>query len=392
MRKTSVAIVLASALVLLTSCHSKEVEVQPHITNQDSHSLQQSETAVSTETDNSMRGFLHSNSQQREQIFVNWTDQKDQLNGSMQFSRSVQSGNRNSIKTDSFPFTGVMSQGSVSLNFSGGFFNALDGKTINGTIDNDELILYFPNNDGILSKLIFKESSVQEFNFAVQSLTDEVKESNDQQAEIEAHQRQETTDKKKIEKEQNAVSQANRSLQNSIESAKEKLNQRENFASQFTTVIESYETHWKQMNSNKQKLLSAAKVKPFNSDQYYVVQDILYIIGDNEYSISDDTYQFQDIEWRISSYISDLKDAKAEVDSNWSLLERVSLQNSTGVPQPQYSEKEVSEIANKLQGEINSVNSLLASNQKLSNQYQEKAEKLSDEMSDYVNDIEVDYE
>ncbi|MGM1023700.1 MAG: hypothetical protein ACQEXV_24965 [Bacillota bacterium] len=389
MRKTSVVIMLSTALFLLTSCQSKEAEVQTQIAIEDSNSF---ETAVSTENDNFMKGFLHSNSQQREQIFINWTNQKDQIHGSMQFSRSVQLGNRKSIKTDSFPFTGVRSKGSVSLNFSGGFFNALDGKTINGTFENDELILYFPNNDGILSELVFKESSVREFNLAVQSLSNEMKETNDKQAEIEALQRQETADKKKIENEQNAVSQANRSLQNAVESAEEKLNQRENFASKFTSVIESYETHWKQMNSNKQKLVSAAKVKPFNSDQYYVVQDILYNIGDNKYSIENDTYQFQDIEWRISSYLTELKDAKTEIVGNWSWLERVSLQNSTGLPQPKYSEKEVSEITSKLQSEINSINSLLASNQNLSNQYQKKSEKLSNEMSDYVNDLEIDYE
>ncbi|MCM3132881.1 OmpH family outer membrane protein [Paenibacillus polysaccharolyticus] len=336
MRKTSVAIMLSTAMFLLTSCQSKEVEIQTQIAIEGGNS---SETAVSTENDNFMRGFLHSNSQQREQIFISWTNQKDRLHGSMQFSRSVQSGNRKSIKSDSFPFTGVSSKGSVSLNFSGGFFNALDGKTINGTFDNDELILYFPNNDGILSELVFKESSVREFNIAVKSLSNEVKEMNDTQAEIEAFQKQETANKKKIENEQNAVSQANRSLQNAVESAEEKLNQRENFASKFTSVIESYEIHWKQMNSNKQKLVSAAKVKPFNSDQYFVVQDILYNMDDNKYSMDDDTYQFQDIEWKISSYLTDLNDVKTEIAGNWNWLERVSLQNSTGSPQPKFSKK-----------------------------------------------------
>jgi hypothetical protein len=393
MKKLTFPLIFVIAIFLLSVCLSNEAETQLSKSNGSAQPVTQSTISPTTspiKENNSMKGFLFSNTNQTEQIFLNWTNQDNKLNGSMQYSRAEKSGNNIAIETDSFPFTGIVSKDSVSLNFTGGFFNTLNGSTITGTLNGKTLTLYFPDKDGLLNELPFKESSVQEYNSAIQMLSEKIQNTNEQNAEMKAIQEQEVANQRQKEKEQNAVIQANNSLQSMIVKLQEQLTEREDFESQFTVVIASYETHWKQMNEYKQKLIAASKVTPFNSDQYYIVQDINYNIGDAKYLIDDDTYQFKDIEWRISNYLTDLQDALDEINKRWVQLKTASSQNTIGSPKPQFTEEEILTLTKSIQDEMNKTTSLLVENQEISVQYQEKAEKLSDEMFDYLYALEVE--
>ncbi|MFF2094037.1 hypothetical protein [Paenibacillus sp. NPDC058174] len=393
MRKLAIALFLAFAFSLLISCQSKEKNLQSTLSNASTPSLTRVESsppASPTPDDNSLKGFLYINSNQSEQIFINWTNQENLLNGSMQYASTKKSGNEIAIETNSYPFTGVISKKSISLNFTNGFFNSTI--TITGAIRKNELILYFPDNDGLLNEFSFKESSVQEYNSLIQSLSEKIKNTNRQQAELKAIEEQEAANKRKKENEQKAVIQANQSLENVIQTLLEQLKNRENFEEQFTNVNTSFETHWKQMNLNKQKLIAASKVKPFNNDQYYIVQDIRYDIGDDKYAIGDDTYQFKDIEWRINNYLADLQSSLDDINHRWSLLNVATKQNSTGTPLPNFTEEHILTLTKNIEVELNKSTSLLATNQKISAQFQDKAEKLADEMLDYFNNLQIEYD
>lgn len=383
MRKT---IALLSLTFLLASCQQdKEI-----------NSLNVSETPIisdkvtptpSTSTEQSLTGYLHVG--QHQLLFLNWTAQDNQLNGSMQVSYVNNDTKQLEVDTSSYPFTGVNNKDSVSLNFSGGFLNGLNGKTITGTFSKKELTLYFPNDTGILEEVVFKTTSVEEYNNAVKTLSQVINETNEIQREQDLVQQQVQANATQKEKEQDAVIRANQSLKQNIDVLKEKLNNRDNFETMISNVLANYETHWKEMNKNKQKLITASKVQPFDYDQLYIVKDIHYAIGDNKYSIGDDTYNFGDIEWSITNYLNELQSGLNDIEKGWTLLKTASSQNTSGAPKPQFTEDEITAFNKNIQGEINKTISLLNTNKKMSIQYEEKAEKLVEEMNAFVNALEV---
>jgi len=330
--------------------------------------------------ENALKGYLYT--EESGVLFISWTEQEQTLNGTMQRT----SESKNVIVSESYPFTGVLSDKSVSLNFQGGLFNSLNGKTITGVLDNDSLILYFPNQkDGSLMPASFTSTDVNGYNDAVSVIKNKIEESKalaSKQKEVEKNERA-------IKNQQSAVESANKQLSDSIQQTDANIESNKNIANGFDAIFQSYEKHWGQMKKHKQDLINAAKVTPFNYDQLYIVNDKLYILSDDEYQIQDDAYQIGNMEYDLNNYSDSLKKQEDEIKTGWDQLQTATLQNSAGTPLPKYTEDEVKGYLENIKQELTRVESTLQAKKKSASEYDEKAKNLLQEMTDYVNGLSV---
>jgi hypothetical protein len=96
-------------------------------------------------------------------VFVQWTQAGDTLTGSLTQSYTAP-GDPTSLKHESTSFTGVLSNGSVTLNFPEGLGT---GTSWSGTLNGDTLILSFTASDGSISTLTFHPGTVADYNQAL---------------------------------------------------------------------------------------------------------------------------------------------------------------------------------------------------------------------------------
>ncbi|MEK3876821.1 hypothetical protein [Paenibacillus sp. FSL M7-0420] len=328
--------------------------------------------------ENALKGYLFT--EETGLLFISWTEQQQELNGTMQRT----SKSKEKIETESYPFTGGVSDKNISLNFQGGIFSGLNGITITGTFDKGSLTLYFPNQkDGSLLPASFTVATVDDYNQAVSILRNEIEQSKALAAKQKEAEEQELANKKQ----QSAVEHANQRLSEAIQLLIKNMESNKNIAKEFEAVFQSYEQHWGEMKKHKQDLLNAAKVRPFNFDQLYIVQDKLYILGNDEYQIQNDAYQIGNVEYDFSNYLDALKSQGEGIRLGWEQLQTAAAQNSSGTPLPKYTEVEVNGYMENLEQELTEVESTLLEKKKSASVYDEKAKNLLQEMTDYVDGL-----
>lgn len=300
--------------------------------------------------ENALKGYLFT--EETGLLFISWTEQEQELNGTMQRT----SKSKEEIETESYPFTGVVSDKNISLNFQGGIFSSLNGTTITGTFDKGLLTLYFPNQkDGSLLPASFTAATVDDYNQTVSILRNEIEQSKALAAKQKEAEAQELANKKQ----QSAVEHANQRLSEAIQLLNKNMESNKNIAKEFEAVFQSYEQHWGEMKEHKQDLLNAAKVTPLNFDQLYIVQDKLYILGNDEYQIQNDAYQIGNVEYDFNNYLDALRSQEEGIRLGWEQLQTAAAQNSLGTPLPKHTEVEVKGYLEDVEQELTEVESTL---------------------------------
>ncbi|MFC6651771.1 hypothetical protein [Paenibacillus rhizoplanae] len=379
MLKKMLLIVVLS--ITLTGCKSNKPE---EISNSAAPIVPSGAIAIVTPVptpipqENALKGYLFT--EETGLLFISWTEQQQELNGTMQRT----SKSKEKIETESYPFTGGVSDKNISLNFQGGIFSGLNGITITGTFDKGSLTLYFPNQkDGSLLPASFTVATVDDYNQAVSILRNEIEQSKALAAKQKEVEEQELANKKQ----QSAVEHANQRLSEAIQLLIKNMESNKNIAKEFEAVFQSYEQHWGEMKKHKQDLLNAAKVRPFNFDQLYIVQDKLYILGNDEYQIQNDAYQIGNVEYDFSNYLDALKSQGEGIRLGWEQLQTAAAQNSSGTPLPKYTEVEVNGYMENLEQELTEVESTLLEKKRNQLVCMMKAKNLLQEMTDYVDGL-----
>jgi hypothetical protein len=123
--------------------------------------LQPSPTALPNPAPQALGGYLAHAS--NGVVFLQWTQSGAGLNGTLT-QAYTHGGDPTTLTHDSASFSGVLTGGSVTLNFSQGL--GISG-TWTGTFSGNTLTLSYPAADGTLSTLTFGPGSVADYNSAV---------------------------------------------------------------------------------------------------------------------------------------------------------------------------------------------------------------------------------
>ncbi len=285
---------------------------------------------------NEQKGYLNSDSNGA--MFIRWTELNNKLNG--QLNIFFAKGNRGkSTATSSHSFDGVSDGKNISLNFTGNsLIDPLGGKTWTGTIGGDGLTLIIPVKNGMLEPVIFKASSVEEYNHLVAGIHQDVSDEN-------AKVKKEDQEVAIIRSEKNAVIEASKLVENSLRKLASSIDRLQN-TSQFEDVLESYSNTWAKMNSDNENLKEKAAEKPLTA---YKLGTVQYVLGTLSYDLGTFQHHSGTLNFKLDSTkdaINTVKENSLTLSKSWDFLQKSTVANTSGQPVPQYSESVINQTLN----------------------------------------------
>lgn len=243
-------------------------------------------TPTSANKTDSPKGYLLVNNS--EVLFIRWTEADKKLSGQLQMFFTQINKDKRENDSSTHSFTGVIDKENISLNFTGSVWtDGLGGNTWTGTLKDKNLTLIIPNKDGKLNTFVFQSATVEDYNSAVSNIQNKVADDN-QRIDIQKAQAiQAQAQADKLATEQNAVKNANQKLANNIGVLNNSIKNSVNIK-RFDDILTSYNTHWKSMQDNYQKLKSHTSKNPLTSDDIYQGNSDLYNMNSDRYNISSD--------------------------------------------------------------------------------------------------------
>lgn len=279
------------------------------------------------------KGYLHSDGDSV--MFLQWTEVNSKLNGQM--SVFYAKGNRGkSTETSSHSFEGLSDGKNISLNFTGSqWTDGLGGKTWTGTISGSELTLVIPVWSGILSPVKFSPGTVEQYNQIVLGITQGVQTQN-------ARTQQENAEATRIEAEKNAGAEGNNRVRYSINALTSSTNQLES-SLKFDDIFESYSRTWEKMKADHKELLEEAADKPFTAHKLGRVQHHLSVLQSDIQSFESHSQTFDYRIARVKDVTNSVRDAQKNLKESWEILQQAVAANSSGTPNGQFSEGQISQ-------------------------------------------------
>jgi len=150
-------------------------------------------------------------------VFLQWTRSADTLTGALTQAYTAP-GDPTALKHDSATFTGVLSGGSVTLNFPQGLGTST---TWSGTLNGDTLIMSFAAADGSLQTLTFTPGTVADYNTALAQVQAEVGQA---QATAQAAQQAQQA-AQQLQQEQHAIDQDAQQVQSDLAAVPQAVSQ-----------------------------------------------------------------------------------------------------------------------------------------------------------------------
>lgn len=278
------------------------------------------------------KGYLHSDGSSA--MFLQWTAINSKLNGQMNVFYAKGSRGK-STETSSHSFEGVSDGKNISLNFTGSqWTDRLGGKTWTGTISGSELTLVIPVNGGTLAPVKFNAGTVQQYNQAVLDIQQSVQTEN-------TRTQQENAEAARINAEKNAVAEGNDRVGSSINSLINATKQLES-SLKFDDVFKSYSSTWEKMKADHKNLLEKAAEQPLTS---YKLGTVQYQLGVLQYDIGTFESHSGTFDYnlaRVNAEIASVREAQESLEKSWRLLQQAVVANSSGTPNAQFSESDIS--------------------------------------------------
>lgn len=126
--------------------------------------------------------------------------------------------------------------------------------------------------------IVRKVSALISPNDATAVLKEQIEQNNARFQQDKAIEQQEHARVEQKNKEQKAVTLGNQMLTQEIEAIKNIMKVNKDIANRFDDVFASYVVHWLEMKNHKIELIDSVKVKPFDSNQLYVVERLVRIV------------------------------------------------------------------------------------------------------------------
>lgn len=115
--------------------------------------------------------------------FIQWNDNNGRLSGTAQTVTTKGQPPNMSTSSNTLSLTGTLSDLSISISFSG-------DPTTSGTMAGGSFVLNFPQTNGTLAPVTFASASARQFNVAVNSLSQQVAQANQSEANAQALQQE----------------------------------------------------------------------------------------------------------------------------------------------------------------------------------------------------------
>lgn len=302
--------------------------------------------------------------------FLQFTENNHQLSGHMQ---EVDQTNDvpPQTKTHSYAFTGTQNGTSITLSFP----VLWSSMSFTGTFVGDTITLDMPQDDGHLANNVFKGSSTQQYNDAIDALQKGVSQQDQQyyndQATAEAIQATATA----IQDEQDAVSNANYYLKNALSALKSSDDTFTSFS--VSDTLSAYAKGWQQMqNDYKKEQGDAANGCGENNYNQNTVQYDDNTVG---YDYNSITYDDNSLSYDKNTYDSELsavQDALQSVKDDWVALQNAVKANTTGTPAPAYTQSDIDTATTNAQNTENTASNIWTSAKTSAGTYDNEASDL----------------
>jgi hypothetical protein len=281
---------------------------------------------------NDQKGYLYSDGEGV--IFLQWTEINSKLNGQMNVFHA-KGGRGKSTERFSHSFEGVSDGKNISLNFTGSpWTERLGGKTLTGTISESELTLVIPASSGALAPVKFNAGTVEQYNQAVLDIKQAVQSENKKT-------QKETADAAGILAEKNMVIEGNNRVKFSLDGLTDSINRLEALV-KFDDVFSSYSTTWETMKADHNTLLKEAAERPLTS---YQLGKVRYDLGTLRYDKGALEYHSRTLAYKvrqINDASNSVREGQKSLRNSWGLLQQAVAANSSGTPNGQFSESEIS--------------------------------------------------
>ncbi len=281
--------------------------------------------------------FLYSGS--IEAIFLAWVNTNGNLSGQTQDAR-LQSNNDGStqVKSTHGSFTGVLTNGQVSLIF-GGFLGW--SNTVTGTYDGTTLTLNLPTQNGGIGSFAFVPATNTDFNNAVSALQTTAGNAN---ATVTTVLYQATADANATmttQSQQQAVANANASVGNDLSTLQGYISDL-NQAANFDSVFSAYAQTWQQMQNDYQTEVNDSRNGCGDGGSNYgTVQSDAGTVQSDEGSIQSDDGSYDSQKASIDGPYGNVQSLQATLKSDWQTLQQAVANNPSGTPGSNYSQSDI---------------------------------------------------
>lgn len=328
---------------------------------------------------NDQKGYLHSDGDSV--MFLQWTEIKSKLNGQMTVFYAKGSRGK-STETSSHSFEGVSDGQHISINFTGSqWTDALGGRTWAGTIAGNELTLVIPVRSGTLEPVKFRAGTVEEYNQAVFGIKQGVQAGN-------ATTQRQNAEAARVEAEKNSVVEGNNSVGSSINRLSGSINGLED-SLRFDDVFINYSRTWEKMKADYNDLREKAAEKPLTSYRLGTVQ---YVLGTLQYDIGTFEHHSGTLDYkiaRINEAINSVKEEGNRLRNSWGLLQRAVSANSSGTPNAQFSESDISQPLRLAGDKIQKASDEIQQASKQRASYESQAKDLNRKAESFVKSLKA---
>lgn len=369
--RTSLCLLLV--LLATTACKQSEPEAKPSIVIPQSTPAATSPTpapVVKNEADSKQIGFLAAGNTGA--LFIQWTELDNKLTGQLINSYIV--ANSDPLKVDSVnaSFTGIHNANAISL--------TLNGKTLTGTLEKNQLTLVFPNSNGTLESHVLVPGTVDDYNKAVLAMQSSTKDMNAKEAQLKA-------DADRIYKQQKAVNDANKrlgSVLSDIDSAAKDL------ASEATydDILKDYEETWNKMKADYAQLKSDASVKPLTGVQLGTVQVDLGTMQVDHGTFQTRGGSMQVRNTSITNRIKDIQGSIKAAQDTWKTLQAAVANDTTGT-KAQFTADDLTNAINAGQKQIDSASGIIQAAQAKQAEYDQNDKSTLAEATQFVKGLKA---
>ena len=363
--RNRIRIVLLLSCLLLTAC----------VRGSNTETLKDSGPA----NGNDQKGYLYANADSV--LFLQWTEINGKLIGQMNVFFAKGSRGK-STGTSSHSFEGVSDGKNISLNFTGSqWTDALGGRTWTGTISGNDLTLVIPASNGTLSPVNFNAGTVEQYNHTVLSIKQGVQANN-------TRVQKENAEASRIEAEKNAVNEGNNRVRSALNALMIGINQVEN-AMKFENVFADYARTWDKMKTDHKNLVDKAAERPLTS---YQIGNLQYLLGTLQYDIGAFESHAGTLDYnlaRVDGAIKSVREAQNDVRDSWQRLQYAVSANSTGSPDAQFSDADISPLIRVSNEKIQSASQAIKEASKRRAQYHSQAKDLYAKDDAFVKSIKA---
>ena len=281
--------------------------------------------------------FLYSGS--IEAIFLAWVNTNGSLSGQTQDARLQNNTNGNEqISSTHGSFTGVLTNGQVSLNF-GGFLGW--SNTVTGTYDGTTLTLNLPTQDGGIGSFAFVPATNTDFNNAVSALQTTAGNANATVTTVLSLATADANATMTSQSQQQAVANANSVVSHDLSAIQNDISNL-NQAATFDNVFSSYAQSWQQMQNDYQTEMNASKNGC--GDGNYNYSTVQYDAGTVQYDLGTIQYDDGSFDYQknsIADYYNGINQDINGLKSDWQTLQQALANNPSGTPGSNYSQSDI---------------------------------------------------